>query len=132
MQVSKHASMLTEDYDKEFSAAMNRAIEGLEFDGTLSVCEGQAIHAMMGTAPKCDGTSFSQSIAQTMDDDAELQSAIKEHQCGSLCLQPQVDQGKHGYRRNNRCRWIHSPPNLYRTDDGTENANAPAMARTTE
>ena len=77
MQVSKHASMLTEDYDKEFSAAMERAIEGLEFDGTLSVCEGQAIHAMMGTAPKCDGTSFSQSIAQTMDNDSELQSAIK-------------------------------------------------------
>ena len=64
MQVSQHASMLTADYDKEFSDAMNRAIEGLEFEGTLEVCEAQAIHAMMGAAPKCDGTSFSKTLAQ--------------------------------------------------------------------
>ena len=76
MQVSKHASMLTEDYDKEFSAAMNRAIEGLEFDGSLEICEGQAIHAMMGSAPKCDGTSFSKTLAKAMDEDETLQTAI--------------------------------------------------------
>ena len=76
MQVSKHASMLTADYDKEFSEAMNRAIAGLEFDGTLEICEAQAIHAMMGSAPKCDGTSFSKTLAKTMDEDEALQSAI--------------------------------------------------------
>ena len=76
MQVSRHASMLTEDYDKEFSAAMNRAMEGLEFDGTLEICEGQAIHAMMGSAPKCDGTSFSKALAKAMDEDEALQTAI--------------------------------------------------------
>jgi hypothetical protein len=77
MQVSQHASMLTEDYDKEFTAAMNRAIEGLGFEGTLEICEAQAIHAMMGTAPKCDGTSFSTELANTMDNDATLQEALK-------------------------------------------------------
>ena len=76
MQVSKHASMLTADYDKEFSDAMNRAIAGLEFDGTLEICEAQAIHAMMGAAPKCDGTSFSKTLAKTMDEDEALQEAI--------------------------------------------------------
>ena len=76
LQVSKHATMLTEDYDKEFSSAMNRAIEGLEFDGTLEICEAQAIHAMMGAAPKCEGTSFSSSLAKTMDADPDLQAAI--------------------------------------------------------
>ena len=76
MQVSQHASMLTADYDKEFSNAMNRAIEGLEFEGTLEVCEAQAIHAMMGAAPKCDGTSFSKTLATTMDADETLQTAI--------------------------------------------------------
>jgi len=77
LQVSKHASMLTEDYDTEFSSAMNRAIEGLEFDGTLEICEAQAIHAMMGAAPKCDGTSFSTQLAKSMDNDPTLQTAIE-------------------------------------------------------
>ena len=77
LQVSKHATMLTEDYDTEFSSAMNRAIEGLEFDGTLEVCEAQAIHAMMGAAPKCDGTSFSTQLAKSMDNDPTLQAAIE-------------------------------------------------------
>ena len=76
IQVSQHASMLTADYDKEFSDAMNRAIAELDFDGTLEICAAQAIHAMMGAAPKCDGTSFSKTLAETMDADEALQKAI--------------------------------------------------------
>lgn len=76
MQVRKHAYMLTEDYNTEFTNAMVRAIENVEFEGTVDVCQAQAIHAMMGAAPKCEGTSLSKSIAKTMDSDAELKSAI--------------------------------------------------------
>jgi hypothetical protein len=76
MQVRKHASMLTEDYNTEFTNAMVRAIENVGFEGTVEVCQAQAIHAMMALGPNCEGTSLSKNIAKTMDSDAELKSAI--------------------------------------------------------
>ncbi len=77
LQVSKHATMLTDDYDTEFTAAMNRALTDLTKEGAIKPCEAQAIHAMMGAAPKCEGTSYSKIIAESMDSDAALQSAIE-------------------------------------------------------
>ncbi len=78
IQVSNHATMLTNDYDTEFTKAMYQAIENIPFEGSITVCEAQAIHAMMGTAPKCDGTSLSKEIASNMDNNTELRKAITE------------------------------------------------------
>ncbi len=77
LQVSKHATILTDDYDKEFTAAMNRALAELSKEGSIEPCEAQAIHAMMGAAPKCEGESYSKAIAESMDADEILQSAIQ-------------------------------------------------------
>ncbi len=78
LMVNKHIQLLTTDYDVEFTKAMERAIESLNFDGTIQLCEAQSIHAMMGTAPKCEGVSLSKSISNNIDNDTQLQASLKE------------------------------------------------------
>ena len=78
IQVSRHASFMGEDYDKEFSAAVDRAIETLNHDGELEKCEGSQIQAMMGSAPKCEGTSVDKDISTLIDNDIALKTALDE------------------------------------------------------
>lgn len=78
LQVSRHVSLMTEDYDKEFSSAVERAIESIAFEGTVKKCEGNKMQAMMGSAPKCDGKSLDKDISNIIDNDQELKTALDE------------------------------------------------------
>ena len=78
IQISRHVSFMTEDYDKEFSSAVQRAIESLNHDGELKKCEGSQIQAMMGAAPRCDGTSVDKDISALIDNDSTLKTALDE------------------------------------------------------
>ena len=78
LQISRHVSFMTDDYDKEFTAAVERAIESIGFEGTVEKCEGNKMQAMMGTAPKCDGQSLDKDIASRIDQDQLLKTALNE------------------------------------------------------
>ena len=60
-----------------YFTGMERAIESLDFEGTVGVCEAQS-HAMMGTAPKCEGVSLSKTISQSIDNDEVLINTLND------------------------------------------------------
>lgn len=78
LQVSRHVSFMTDDYDKEFSAAVKRAIADIGFEGEVKKCEGNKMQSMMGSAPKCEGKSLDKDISSRVDNDQELKSALAE------------------------------------------------------
>jgi hypothetical protein len=67
---------LTTAYDTEFTAARDRAIESLDFEGEITPCEAQSIHALMGSAPKCDGLDLNKTISKKIDADQTLKAAL--------------------------------------------------------
>lgn len=75
-QIAMVVNQLTTAYDTEFTAARDRAIESIEFDGEIKACEAQSIHALMGSAPKCDGVDLNKAIAQKIDADQTLNTAL--------------------------------------------------------
>ena len=78
LRVSRHVSLMTEDYDTEFGSAVDRALESINFEGTIKKCEGNKMQAMMGTAAKCDGKSLDKDIASIIDNDQQLKTALGE------------------------------------------------------
>ena len=75
-QIALVVNQLTTAYDTEFTAARDRAIESLDFEGVIKPCEAQSIHALMGSAPKCDGTDLNKMISTKIDADETLNAAL--------------------------------------------------------
>jgi len=80
IQTNRHIALLTEDYDKEFWSAVERALLDINHDGDVSLCETKGIHSLMGAKPKCDGISLDMQIANRIDTDAQLQQSLDEMQ----------------------------------------------------
>lgn len=78
-QVSKHVELISQDYDDEFTRAMERALAKINYKGTVEECaSAQGIQALMGATPSCQGKSLDKEIAALMDQDPQLQSALAE------------------------------------------------------
>lgn len=75
LKTQTHIQNIVQAYDAAFVNAMNQAITDLAFEN-LSLCEGNAIQAMMGAGPSCSGTEVSMQIAAKMDQNSELKDAL--------------------------------------------------------
>ncbi|MFZ5478795.1 MAG: hypothetical protein ACOZNI_18630 [Myxococcota bacterium] len=76
-RVQKHADLLGEDYDRVFTAAMERALPAATKGYDVKECGATGVAAMMGRTT-CQGKDLNGAIAAAMDQDAALQKELDD------------------------------------------------------
>lgn len=77
LKIQAFVDVLTEDFQETFGEALQRAIQDLEGDWTLTQCRTSGVQAMMGKGG-CEGENLNPVLARALDVDPGLQAEVAE------------------------------------------------------